>query len=135
MNKIIEASNIPQIERSKTKGGSWFNMPATEVTEEIENDLKILQMRSVLDPKHFYKKNDLKVLPKYFQIGTVQHSHLDYFNERGTKKNKKKSLVEELLADAEFQSFTKRKYKEVIKKNERVGYKKAVQKMKKNKKK
>lgn len=109
-------------------------MPATEVTEEIENDLKILQMRSVLDPKHFYKKNDLKVLPKYFQIGTVQHSQLDYFNERGTKKNKKKSLVDELLADAEFQSFTKRKYKEVLKKTERVGYKKAVQKMKKLKK-
>lgn len=43
-------------------------MPATEVTEEIQNDLKILQMRSVLDPKHFYKKNDLKVLPKYFQV-------------------------------------------------------------------
>lgn len=25
-------------------------------------------MRSVLDPKHFYKKNDLDVLPKYFQV-------------------------------------------------------------------
>lgn len=43
-------------------------MPATELTEEAVNDLKILQMRSVMDPKHFYKKNDLKVLPKYFQV-------------------------------------------------------------------
>lgn len=25
-------------------------------------------MRSVLDNKHFYKKNDLKVLPKYFEV-------------------------------------------------------------------
>lgn len=38
------------------------------MTEEIKNDLQVLQMRSVLDPKHFYKKNDLKVLPKYFQV-------------------------------------------------------------------
>lgn len=38
------------------------------MTDEIKNDLEILKMRSVLDPKHFYKKNDLSVLPKYFQV-------------------------------------------------------------------
>lgn len=38
------------------------------MTDEIKNDLAVLQMRSVLDPKHFYKKNDLKVPPKYFQV-------------------------------------------------------------------
>lgn len=43
-------------------------MSAPETTEEVENDLKILKMRSVLDPKHFYKKNDFKGLPKYFQV-------------------------------------------------------------------
>jgi hypothetical protein len=43
-------------------------MPATEITEEVKRDLEVLQMRSVLDPKTFYKKNDLKVLPKYFQV-------------------------------------------------------------------
>jgi len=46
-------------------------MPATELTDELKNDLEVLQMRSVLDPKHFYKKNDLKVLPKYFQVHPV----------------------------------------------------------------
>jgi hypothetical protein len=46
-------------------------MPATEVTDELKSDLEVLQMRSVLDPKHFYKKNDLKVLPKYFQVHPV----------------------------------------------------------------
>jgi hypothetical protein len=43
-------------------------MPATELTDEVKSDLEILRMRSVLDPKHFYKKNDLKILPKYFQV-------------------------------------------------------------------
>jgi hypothetical protein len=57
-----------QKERERTKGSKWFNMPATELTDELKNDLEVLRMRSVLDPKHFYKKNDLKVLPKYFQV-------------------------------------------------------------------
>lgn len=60
-----------QKERERTKGSNWFNMPATEVTDEVKSDLEILQMRSVLDPKHFYKKNDLTVLPKYFQVSML----------------------------------------------------------------
>lgn len=57
-----------QKEREKTKGKKWYGLPATEVTNEIKNDLEVLRMRSALDPKRFYKKNDLKVLPKYFQV-------------------------------------------------------------------
>jgi len=55
-------------EADKTKGGKWFNLPATEMTEEKLRDLEIIQMRSILNPKQFYKKNDLKVVPKYFQV-------------------------------------------------------------------
>lgn len=105
------------------------------MTDEIKNDLEILQMRSALDPKHFYKKNDMKVLPKYFQIGTVIDSPLDYYANRGTKKNKKRTLVDELLADAEFQKYQKKKYKEVVESKKTKGYYKAAKKMKKLKKK
>ncbi|XP_005191274.2 deoxynucleotidyltransferase terminal-interacting protein 2 [Musca domestica] len=125
---------LNRIERSKTKGKKWFDMPATEVTEEIQNDLKILQMRSVLDPKHFYKKNDLKVLPKYFQIGTVQHSALDYYSERDVRKNKKHTLVDELLADTEAQKYIKRKNKEIVMMKQKYAQRKAMKKMKKLKK-
>lgn len=55
-------------EAEKTKGDKWFNLPAPEMTEEKQRDLEIIQMRSILNPKQFYKKNDLKVLPKYFQV-------------------------------------------------------------------
>jgi Fcf2 pre-rRNA processing len=48
-------------------------LPATEVTEEVKNDLEILKMRSALDPKHFYKRSEKKGLPKFFQ---VNHCHL-----------------------------------------------------------
>lgn len=57
-----------RLEASKTKGDKWFDLPAPEMTEEKKRDLEIIQMRSILNPKQFYKKNDLKVLPKYFQV-------------------------------------------------------------------
>ena len=44
-------------------------MPAPEMTEELKNDLKVLQMRETLDRAHHYKKSDWKQLPKYFQVG------------------------------------------------------------------
>lgn len=109
-------------------------MPATELTEEVKRDLEIIQMRSVLDPKHFYKKNDLKALPKYFQVGKVLPNPLDYYNERGEKKTKKKTIVDELMADAQFQKFNKRKYTEIVQEKQKSGYHKASQKMKKLKK-
>lgn len=55
-------------EAAKTKGAKWYGLPATEMTEEKLRDLDIIQMRSILNPKQFYKKNDLKVIPKYFQV-------------------------------------------------------------------
>lgn len=97
--------------------------------------MEIIQMRSALNPTHFYKKNDLKTLPKYFQVGTVLPSPLEKYNDRGERVTKKKSLVDELLQDAEFQRFNKRKYQEVIAEKRATGYKKAYKKMKKLKKK
>lgn len=110
-------------ERAKTKGQSWFNMPAPELTPEVRHDLQVIRMRSVLDPKHFYKKNDHKTIPKYFQIGKVVDSHLDYYSGRVTKKERKKTIVDELMVDAEFSKFNKRKYKEIIDEKRKLHYK------------
>lgn len=52
----------------KTKGDNWFNFSSMEITPEIHKDLEVLQMRSALDPKRFYKKNDMKKIPKFFQV-------------------------------------------------------------------
>ncbi|PIC21992.1 hypothetical protein B9Z55_026635 [Caenorhabditis nigoni] len=50
---------------------SFFNLPATELTEEHKRNLEYLQMRSTLDPLAHYKRNDRAMLPKYFQDGRV----------------------------------------------------------------
>ncbi|KAL1376196.1 hypothetical protein pipiens_017040 [Culex pipiens pipiens] len=122
-------------ERAKTKGGNWFNLAAPEMTEETKNELELIRMRSALDPKRFYKRSEMKTLPKYFQIGKVIDSPLEFYNERGTKKTKAKTLVDELLEDAEFQRYNKRKYAEALEKRKKKAYVKATMKMKKLKKK
>merc|ERR1712088_839398 len=81
---------------------------------KVKNDLEVLQMRGALDPKRFYKKNASKELPKYFQVGRYVNNPVEFYSDRGTAKNKKKSLVDELMADAEFQRYNKRKYTEII---------------------
>ncbi|XP_072537747.1 deoxynucleotidyltransferase terminal-interacting protein 2 [Salminus brasiliensis] len=101
-------------EKAKTTGDGWFNMRAPELTDELKNDLKALQMRSAMDPKRFYKKNDREGFPKYFQVGTVVDNPADFYHSRIPKKERKRTIVEELLADAEFRSFNKRKYQEIM---------------------
>lgn len=119
--KLLKAKR--RKERSKTKGKDWFNMGAPELTPEVKHDLQVIRMRSVLDPKRFYKKNDLKTLPRYFQIGKVIDSHLDYYSGRLTKKERKKTIVDELMTDAQFSKYNKRKYKEIIDEKRRLHYK------------
>ncbi|CAK9810304.1 Deoxynucleotidyltransferase terminal-interacting protein 2 [Anthophora plagiata] len=124
-------------ERAKTKGKKWFNMGAPELTPEVKHDLQVLRMRSVLDPKHFYKKNDLKALPRYFQIGKIIDTPVDYYSGRLTKKERKKTIVDELMADAQFSKYNKRKYKEIIEEKKKLHYKahKHAKKLKRGRKK
>lgn len=102
-------------ERDKTKGFGWFNMPAPEMTEEKKNDLLVIQMRQALDPKHFYKRSASKGNPKYFQVGTFVESPVEFYSSRIPKKQRKQTLVEELLSDAKFRQYQKKKYTEMLK--------------------
>lgn len=60
--------NFVQKEEAKTKGKDWFNLPATKLTDSVRHDLDIIRMRSALDTKRFYKKNETEAYPKYFQV-------------------------------------------------------------------
>merc|ERR1712179_796358 len=109
----IGKKKMKKLEKEKTKGSDWYNMPALEMTEERQRDLELLQMRGVLDPKRFYKKNASDNLPKYYQIGTIVDSAADFYTDRVPQKDRKQTMVDELLADAEFKKFQKRKYVEI----------------------
>lgn len=49
-------------------------------------------------------------------------SQFDHVNERLTKKQRKRTMVDELLADAEFQKYNKKKYKEIIDEKRKSEY-------------
>nr|ACO09504.1 rRNA-processing protein FCF2 [Osmerus mordax] len=108
-------------EREKTTGGGWFNMRAPEMTTELKGDLKALKMRAAMDPKRFYKKNDRDGFPKYFQMGTVADSAVDFYHSRIPKKDRKRTMVEELLADAEFRHTNKKKYQQIMTEKAALG--------------
>ena len=78
--------------RSESAGPKWFDLPATEVTPELERNLKLLKMRDVLDPKRHYRANDSKQLPKYFQIGTVVDNPADFYAEGGAHVRRRKRV-------------------------------------------
>ncbi|KAL4899279.1 hypothetical protein BDW74DRAFT_183918 [Aspergillus multicolor] len=81
-----------------TAGSDWFDLPKTELTPELKRDLQLLRMRSILDPKRHYKKENGKAQPpKYSQVGTVIEGPTEFFSGRIAKRDRKKTFVEEAL--------------------------------------
>ncbi|KAK1312412.1 hypothetical protein QJS10_CPA07g01154 [Acorus calamus] len=107
-----------------TSGGSWFDMPAPQVTPEAKKDLQILKLRSVIDPKRHYKKEGSKALPKYYQVGTIVEPVSEFFSGRLTKKERKSTLADELLSDGTFNAYRKRKVREIEEKHRPSGVEK-----------
>ena len=58
----------------------WFNLPATQITDEVKRDLRLLRLRGVMDPKRFYKSADHTKFPKYFQFGTVVEGPTEFYS-------------------------------------------------------
>nr|KYP49569.1 rRNA-processing protein fcf2 [Cajanus cajan] len=80
-----------------TAGEKWFNMPAQTITPELQKDLQLLK------------------------VGTVVDSPLDFFSGRLTKKERKTTLADELLSDQNLASYRKRKVREIEEQNRPAG--------------
>ncbi|KAF2253837.1 Fcf2-domain-containing protein [Trematosphaeria pertusa] len=103
-------------EKKATAGSSWFDLPKLDVTPQLRQDLQLLQMRNVLDPKRHYKKSDSKsAVPVYGQVGTIIEGPTEYYSSRINKKDRKQTFVEEVLAQEEESGKFKRKYDEILK--------------------
>ncbi|CAG2212780.1 Deoxynucleotidyltransferase terminal-interacting protein 2 [Mytilus edulis] len=134
VEKVRDNKKQRRKEKAKTKGNGWYNMEAPEMTEEKKNDLMVLHMRKAVDPKRFYKNNDTVSLPKFFQLGTVVESSADFYHSGFPKETEKSNMVEELLADAEFRKYNKRKYVEIQEQKRKAqGPYKHMKRLKKNK--
>lgn len=120
INDPVTTSRKLKKEEKTDSGANWFNMKRPELTPELKRDLLILKNRSVLDPKRHYKKEKWDI-PKFFQTGTVIQGNTEFFSSRITRKNRGKTLAEEILHDDTTTDYFRRKYSEIQKTNRSGG--------------
>lgn len=100
--------------QKETAGSDWFNLPRTNLTPDRKRDLKLLKMRSVLDPKRHYKKdNESAKAPEFSQVGTIVEDPTEFFSARLQNKDRKRTLVEEVMVGEASSGRFKSKYNEV----------------------
>ena len=89
-------------------------MPKTNLTPQLKRDLQILRMRGVLDAKQHWRKDTRKdFVPTYSQVGTIVEGPTEYFSARLTRKERKRTIVEEILGSADTKSKFKTRYNDI----------------------
>jgi len=124
LNHEFVAKKQRKVEKAKTAGEKWFNMSAPDITPELKQDLKAIQLRSILDPSRFFKKLDRKKLPKFFQIGKMQDNIIDGKINRLKKSEVKDRIIEEVIEHDKVVNFSKRKFEELQNQKRKISMKK-----------
>ncbi|KAK7048261.1 Fcf2 pre-rRNA processing-domain-containing protein, partial [Favolaschia claudopus] len=106
-----------------TAGPSWFDLPAPAEADlpRLHREVEALRLRNHLDPKRFYRKDEgegkgIKGLPKHFAIGTIVPSSTPFGTQSAdnlTRSQRKRTLVDELVDDAEAKRYAKRKFEDL----------------------
>ena len=102
-----------QRQKSKTRdtaGPAWFDMPVPERTPELEKDLRLLAMRSALDPRQHYRRGERVGQGKYFQVGTVISDSTGHYADRLTRRQRGSTILDTLMRDTDRQQYLKKKY-------------------------
>jgi hypothetical protein len=109
--------------RNQTAGPSWFDLPAPAEADlpRLHREVEALRLRNQLDPKRFYRKDDgdgkgIKGLPKHFAIGTIVTTNTPFgtaSTDNLARAHRKRTLVDELVDDAEARRYAKRKFEDL----------------------
>lgn len=121
-------------QKKATAGDKWYNLPKTDLTPELKRDLQLIKMRGVLDPHRHYKKDGGKMqAPEYSQVGTIVEGPTEFFTGRLENKQRKRTFVEEVLANERENGRFKKKYGEVQNKKTsgKKGFYKSLQERRK----
>ncbi|KAL9587554.1 MAG: hypothetical protein Q9212_000131 [Teloschistes hypoglaucus] len=112
-------------ERKTSAGPEWFYLPRTKLTPELKRNLQILKMRSIWDPKRHYKNDSRKdLVPQYSQFGTILEGPTEFYSSRISKRDRKQSFVDEVLAVEDHTQLFRSKYDgvQVSKRSGRQGF-------------
>ncbi len=73
-----------------------------------------MKMRGVLDPKRHYKKDTSKqFIPEFSEVGSIVEGPTEFFSSRVPHRQRKRTLVEEILGDRQLNDHFKTKYRNV----------------------
>lgn len=111
-----KAKKLRREEAGKTCGPNWFNMPATELSDSLKNDISLVNMRDAIGATSFYKRNSGLKNAKFVQVGTILPSPADFYSDL-PRRMRKRTLVEELRSDVESRSWQKKKFNEILAKD------------------
>uniref|UniRef100_A0AAV1UDD8 Fcf2 pre-rRNA processing C-terminal domain-containing protein n=1 Tax=Peronospora matthiolae TaxID=2874970 RepID=A0AAV1UDD8_9STRA len=109
--KAVAHSERQRVEsqHKKSAGRRWFNFESEEMTADARRDFALLRMRNYLDPKKFYKSSDhSRALPKHFQMGQVIEGAHEFHSARLTKKQRRQTFTDEIMADEAVVQYTHR---------------------------
>lgn len=126
--KIIRDRRLQREENSN----KWFEMPKVELTDDIKRDLLIIKNRKYLDPKRFYRGEKWEI-PENFQIGEIVEGVGEY-GGKIKRKQKGKSIVDELLKDENSSTWFDKTYTEIQSRKKSGGKKFLKDKIAKRKK-
>ncbi|KAG8868207.1 hypothetical protein FRB97_002626 [Tulasnella sp. 331] len=117
--------------RNATAGPQWFGLPAPRAADlpEMYKQVKAIRLRRAMDRKLFMRKDygekkGIKGLPKYFAVGKIMDTPTPFKSHDSrnhTRREKKRTAVEELLADQGSRSFAKRKFSDLQAKRDKKG--------------
>ncbi|TBU47395.1 Fcf2-domain-containing protein [Dichomitus squalens] len=109
--------------KNKTAGPAWFDLPAPAEADlpRLYREVEALRLHKQLDPKQFYRKEPgegkgIKGLPKHFAIGRILPTDTPFGGASADnlpRTARKRTLVDELVDDAEAKSYAKKKFKEL----------------------
>ncbi|PPQ72297.1 hypothetical protein CVT26_007128 [Gymnopilus dilepis] len=109
--------------KRRTAGPDWFDLPAPPEAElpRLYREVEALRLRNQLDPKRFYRKDEgegkgIKGLPKYFAVGTILPTSTPFGTPSADnlpRASRKRTLVEELVDDAEAKRYAKKKFEDL----------------------
>ncbi|KAG0682343.1 hypothetical protein C6P40_004850 [Pichia californica] len=126
--KTITDRRLIKEENSK----KWFSLPKVEMTDELKRDMLIIKNRKYLDPKRFYKGEKWEI-PENFQIGEIVEGVGEYAG-RLNRKQKGKTLVDELLKNEDSSTWFDKTFNDIQKKKRSGGKKFLKEKIAKKKK-
>ena len=123
VNHVVKKEN--KLSHQNTTGPMWFNMKAPEITPEIKDDLRAIQLKRYIDPTQFFKKNDKDKEEKFFQIGTIQDNIIDGKHNRLKKNEVRNRIVEEIFDKDVATKYSIKKFNEIQEQRRKIGLRKS----------